>query len=224
VVDRASRLEVERDQQARLAATRERTRIAREMHDIVAHNLSVMIALADGASLTNAEDPAAATEAMQTVSSTGRDALNEMRRLLGILREDDAPSGLTPQPGLDQIGELADRLRQVGRDVEVAVGGTPRPLTPTEDATAYRIVQECLTNVVKHAVDATRVDVRIDWQPDALEITVVDDGAPAAASRSGGHGLDGIAERVWIYDGEMAAGPGADGGWQVRTRLPIEAS
>jgi signal transduction histidine kinase len=192
------------------------------MHDIVAHNLSVMIALADGASLTNAQDAAAATEAMQTVSTTGRNALGEMRRLLGILRDDDAPSGLAPQPGTAQIAHLADTIRQVGRDVDLVVIGTPTALPPTEDATAYRIVQESLTNVVKHADDATRVTVTLAWEPTTLRIEVVDDGHVAQlAPPSQGHGLDGIAERAALFEGTMSAGPDTSGGWRVQVSLPI---
>jgi signal transduction histidine kinase len=225
LVDRAAQLEVERDQQARLAATRERTRIAREMHDIVAHNLSVMIALADGASLTNAGDPAAATEAMASVSATGRDALAEMRRLLGVLRDDDTPSALVPQPCLAQVDELADRVRQVGRSVTVSVTGTPQPLPPTVDATAYRIVQECLTNVVKHATGATRAEVALRWGAASLTIEVADDGAAGPPGAIGvGHGLGGIEERVALFGGTASFGSRGAGGWRVCVVLPIGAS
>ncbi|MBV9485164.1 MAG: two-component sensor histidine kinase [Frankiaceae bacterium] len=221
VVDRAARLEVERDQEARLAATRERTRIAREMHDIVAHNLSVMIALADGAALTNAQDPGAAAQAMESVSATGRGALAEMRRLLGVLRDDDFRSDLSPQPGLDQLGELTERLRKVGREVVISVTGTPGSLSPSEDASAYRIIQESLTNVVKHATGATRAEVALGWETERLTIDVVDDGRAAPATTTHGRGLDGIAERVAVFGGTVTAGQQESGGWRVRVVLPI---
>jgi signal transduction histidine kinase len=222
VVDRAARLEVERDQQAQLAATRERTRIAREMHDIVAHSLSVVIALADGASMTVDQDSGAAAEAMRTVSATGRQSMAEMRRLLGVLRDDEAPSGLAPQPGIDQVSELVERLRGVGPAIDVEVRGTPRLLPPTEDATAYRIVQESLTNVVKHATGATNVSLLLDWRGEELRIDVVDNGhAAPTGSRSGGHGLTGMSERISMYAGQFTAGPDPAGGWHVRACLPI---
>jgi signal transduction histidine kinase len=222
VVDRAARLEVERDQQAQLAATRERTRIAREMHDIVAHSLSIIIALADGASMTVDRDSDAASEAMRTVSATGRQSMTEMRRLLGVLRDDEAPSGLAPQPGIEQVSELVERLRGVGPAIDVIVRGVPRMLPPTEDATAYRIVQESLTNVVKHATGATNVSLLLDWRGEELRIEVVDNGrATASASRSAGHGLTGMSERVSMYAGQFTAGPSPTGGWQVRACLPI---
>jgi signal transduction histidine kinase len=222
VVDRAARLEIERDHQAQLAATRERTRIAREMHDIVTHSLSVIIALADGASLTNAQDSAAATEAMQTVSATGRQSMIEMRRLLGVLRDDGELSGRAPQPGLDQISALADRLRKVGPRLDLIVVGEPQPLPPTEDATAYRIIQESLTNVVKHATGATIVSVMLDWRGDRLQIEIVDNGkACVDAAPPDGHGLTGMTERVALFAGQFTAGPIQAGGWRVRAQLPI---
>jgi signal transduction histidine kinase len=222
LVDRAARLEVERDHQAQLAATRERTRIAREMHDIVTHSLSVIIALADGASLTNAQDSEGATEAMRTVSATGRQSMAEMRRLLGVLRDDHEPSGRAPQPGLEQIPLLAERLRKVGPCLDLIVAGEPRPLPPTQDATAFRIIQESLTNVVKHATGATLVSVRLDWTVDALQIDIVDDGkAGEQDSRAVGHGIAGMSERVALFAGDFAAGPIEAGGWQVRAMLPI---
>jgi signal transduction histidine kinase len=226
LVDRAARLELERDQQAQLAATHERTRIAREMHDIVAHSLSVIIALADGAAMSNEQDSAAASEAMRTVSETGRQSMAEMRRLLGVLRDDAAPSGLAPQPGLAQLPDLIERLRVVGPHLDVTVLGSPGSLPPTEDATAYRIIQESLTNVVKHAAEVTTVSVLLDWRGDELRIEVVDDGQPRAAAgvtrdERSGHGLTGMSERVAMFAGHFAAGPVAAGGWRVQAQLPI---
>jgi signal transduction histidine kinase len=222
LVDRAARLEAERDREAELAATRERNRIAREMHDIVAHSLSVVIALADGAALTNAQDSAAATDAMRMVSATGRQSMAEMRRLLGVLREDSEPSGLAPQPGLERLPELADRLSRVGPSLELVVTGEPRLLPPTEDATAYRIIQESLTNVVKHATGVTKVSLLLDWRPEVLKIQVIDNGTPAVTpGASEGHGLTGMSERVALFAGRFAAGPEVTGGWRVEALLPI---
>jgi signal transduction histidine kinase len=221
VVDRAARLEAERDSQARIAATRERTRIAREMHDIVAHSLSVIIALADGAALSNEQDSAAASEAMRTVSATGRQSMTEMGRLLGVLREDEEPWGLAPQPGLDRVPDLLERLRTVGPHLDVAIVGKPRQLPPTEDATAYRIIQESLTNVVKHATGATEVTLLLDWSLDGLAIDIVDNGRPSPPSPPGGHGLTGMSERVALFAGRFSAGPLDGGGWRVHAHLPI---
>ena len=222
VVDRAARLEIERDHQAQLAATRERTRIAREMHDIVAHSLSVIIALADGASLSVDQDSVAASEAMRTVSATGRQSMAEMRRLLGVLRDDQEPSSRAPQPGLDQVPELAERLRKVGPRLELVVVGRPRSLPPTEDATAYRIIQESLTNVMKHATGATEVCLLLSWQADELQIEITDDGQPADLNGiSRGHGLNGMSERVAMFAGYLTAGPLERGGWQVKAQLPV---
>jgi signal transduction histidine kinase len=221
LVERARQLEIDRAQEARLAATQERTRIAREMHDIVAHSLSVMIALADGAAASGRTDPDQAADAMTTVSATGRQSLREMRRLLGVLRDDDSPAGRAPQPGLDQLADLVDRLRLVGPEVDVTVVGEPRPLPPTQDATAFRIVQESLTNVVKHATGATRVDVTVSWQDGELGLLIRDDGTPVHTAVVSGHGLAGMAERAAMFEGTLRAGPTGDGGWQVRAVLPL---
>lgn len=226
LVERARQLELDRAQEAELAATRERTRIAREMHDIVAHSLSVIIALADGAALANRRDPEEAAEAMATVSATGRSALREMRRLLGVLRDPRAasPPDRAPQPGLKQLPELADTVRLVGPQVEVDVLGRPRVLPATEDATAYRIVQESLTNVMKHAAGATRVRVTVDWGEDCLRLLVHDDGRREVAPATTGHGLAGMAERTSLWGGRFRAGPMPEGGWQVSAELPIGPS
>jgi signal transduction histidine kinase len=224
VMDRAARLEIERDRETQLSATRERTRIAREMHDIVAHSLSVIIALADGAALSNSQDSAAATEAMRTVSATGRQSMIEMRRLLGVLRDDEEPSGRAPQPGIGQVHELAERLQSVGPQLDLVVVGAPQQLALTEDTTAYRIIQEGLTNVVKHATGATKVVLTLEWHSDALQIDIVDDGRPLVRTEaSAGHGLVGMSERIALFAGGFSAGPTASGGWRVQARLPIGA-
>jgi signal transduction histidine kinase len=221
VVDRAAQLERERDQQARLAVVGERTRIAREMHDIVAHSLSVVVALSDGAALTNERDPAEATEAMRQASAVGRQALSEMRRLLGVLRDDDADVSFAPQPGLAEIGGLLDQVRAVGLSADVRTAGDPRPLPPTEDAAAYRIVQESLTNALKHARQATRIDVALEWTADLLRVEVRDDGRRSERSDGAGHGLLGMSERVAIFGGDVEAGPLPGRGWRVSARLPL---
>ena len=225
LVDRAERLERERDQQTRLAATAERTRIAREMHDIVAHSVSVMITLADAAALTNVTDQPAATRAMQQVSSTGRQALGEMRRLLGVLRNDEDDPDLAPQPGLDQLDELLGQMRAAGLPLQLSVSGRPAALTQSAQSAAYRIVQESLTNVLKHSLHPTLVRVLLRWFSDQLAIDVLDDGAPAPMGTGSrpGHGLAGMRERVLVQSGELSAGPVPDGGWAVHARLPLDA-
>jgi signal transduction histidine kinase len=224
VEDRALRLEVERDQQARLGAIAERTRIAREMHDIVAHNLSVMITLAEGAVATHVSEPAAAADAMAQVASTGRQALGEMRQLLGVLRDDDDNNVLDPQPGLDQLEDLLEQVRRTGLAVRKDVRGTPRALTMTEQLTIYRAVQEALTNTMKHARGATAATVLLDWQPQSLSVTVTDDGAARAdpgASATDGLGLSGMRERLAVHGGTLRAGPRSRTGWLVQATLPF---
>ena len=224
VVDRAVRLERERDQQAKLAVIGERTRIAREMHDIVAHSLSVVVALADGAALTNERDPVEATEAMRQASAVGRQALAEMRRLLGVLRDDDTEAPLSPQPGIADIGGLLEQVRAVGLAADITTAGDPRPLPATEDAAAYRIVQESLTNALKHAHRATRVEVAVEWSAEAVCVDVRDDGRVSHSSSPPGHGLLGMSERVAIFGGVVEAGPLPGKGWRVSARLPLPAA
>jgi signal transduction histidine kinase len=223
VLARARQLEHDREREARLAVATERTRIAREMHDIVAHSLAVITALADGAIATSRSDPLAAEKAMATVSTTSRQALQEMRRLLGVLR-DDQPYGRSPQPGLGEIDELAAGLELVGPSVEISVVGDARPLSPTESSAVYRIVQESLTNVVKHASGATTVWIVLDWSSDALRLRVTDNGSGRPSPVDGtGHGLTGMAERAALFEGTLVAGPSPEGGWSVDAALPIGA-
>jgi signal transduction histidine kinase len=218
--ERAVRLEHERDQQGRLSAAAERSRIAREMHDIVAHNLSVMIALADGASYAVHEEPHRAEAAMQTASRTGRQALTEMRRLLGVLREDPPDDGLSPQPGLTQIGGLVDQIRQAGLPVSYAQSGSPAADVPAGlELAAYRIVQEALTNTLKHAGAGATAVVSLDWKRNRLCVEVRDTGNGVAGASAEGGGLRGMRERAAVYDGSVEAGPGRDGGWRVRGEL-----
>ncbi|HEU4421553.1 MAG TPA: histidine kinase [Pilimelia sp.] len=224
--DRARRLERERDQQAQLAVATERARIAREMHDIVAHNLAVMIALADGAAFTAAAAPDRAADAMQQVSGTGRQALAEMRRLLGLLRDSQppqAPSELAPQPGLDDIDELIDQVRGTGVQVTLTREGVAGAWGPGAGLAVYRIVQEALTNTLKHAGPQARAQVRLRATAAGVDVEVTDDGAgrPAAAT-AGGHGLAGMIERAASYGGQVQAGPCRGTGWRVRARLHFD--
>jgi signal transduction histidine kinase len=221
--ERAIRLEQERDQQAELAASRERNRIAREMHDIVAHSLSVIIALADGAVATVQRDPKVAGEAMEQVADTGRQALSEMRNLLGVLRSDEAAS-LAPQPGLSRLETLFEEVRMAGLPVSVTITGEPRALSSTQETTVYRFVQEGLTNVLKHARYPSRVWVTLDWEPNALHLDVRDDGSVRTDSTGQeGLGLRGMQERLALFGGEMSAGPIQPHGWVTRGVLPLES-
>ena len=221
--ERAARLEYERDQQGQLSAAAERARIARDMHDIVAHHLSVMIALADGASYQVHEAPDRAQAAMTTASRTGRQALTEMRRLLGVLRDGTEPT-THPQPGLAQIDLLVERLRGTGVSVRYEVSGQPDAIESGLQLTAYRIVQEALTNALKHGGDGAEVAVTLSLRPDEVFLEVRDNGDVAAGGeiREGG-GLRGMRERAAVYGGVVEAGPHPDGGWCVRTRLALEA-
>jgi signal transduction histidine kinase len=228
--DRADQLERERDQQGRLAAAAERARIAREMHDIVAHNLSVMVALADGAGYMSEQDPQRAARAMEQVSETGRHALGEMRRLLGVLRGDEA-AALAPQPGLGDVELLLERLCDAGMHATLETSGTPVAIGAGAELTVYRLVQEALTNTLKHAGTDARATVRLHYDATGVEVEVTDDGhgAPLGAEpselgtrqrvRSAGQGLSGMRERAAVYGGELEAGPAPGGGWRVRTRV-----
>jgi signal transduction histidine kinase len=229
--ERARRLERERDQQARLAAATERARIARELHDIVAHNLAVMIALADGAAFTTTVAPDRAADAMQQVSGTGRQALAEMRRLLGLLRDDQPPqaaSELVPQPGLDDLDELVDQVRAAGVRVTLTRQGTAGAWGPGAGLAVYRIVQEALTNTLKHAGPQASAQVRLRYTTAEVDLEVTDDGAgrPAQPATSGmaalGHGLAGMIERAASYGGQVQAGPCPGTGWRVRARLRFD--
>lgn len=279
LVDRAERLEVERDQQAQIATAAERSRIAREMHDIVAHSLSVIIAQADGGRYAGATDPAAATRALSTVSETGRAALADMRRLLGVLRTDDldaatgtgpaqlthapglnnrprplpggtAPSGpagpgprapgpasgsvptttgsvrrpeLTPQPDSADLESLVSQVRESGMRVSLVRMGTPRSLPPGAGLTVYRVCQEALTNILKHAGPDPTVTVVVTWGVDVLQLAVDDDGRGASAdgSHAPGYGLLGMRERAAIFGGAVTTGPRPGGGFRVRFTMPI---
>ncbi|MQA36419.1 sensor histidine kinase, partial [Modestobacter roseus] len=179
--ERARLLEMEHQQEMRLAAQAERARIAREMHDVVAHSLSVVIAQADGGRYAGQADPAAATEALEQISATGRQALTDMRTLLGVLREGDGQE-FAPQPDVAAIDHLVADVGASGLDVDLLVEGSPQPMPTGAQLAAYRIVQESLTNVLKHAGPAGKAWVRLHWRPDSLELSVLDDGRGAAAA------------------------------------------
>ena len=221
--DRAARLERERDAQARVAAVAERARIARELHDVIAHNVSVMVVQADGASYALATDPGRAKEALAAISATGRQALAEMRRMLGVLRrEEDGPTELrAPQPGIGELGELLDQARMAGLPVSFTVEGDPQPMPGGVALAAYRIVQESLTNTRKHAGPVASASVVLRYSADAVVLAISDDGRGAAAPDGAGHGLTGMRERVATYGGSVAAGPRSGGGFEVVATLPL---
>lgn len=222
--DRALRAETERDQQSRIAAAGERARIAREMHDIVAHNLSVMIALADGAAYAIRTGSAEAESAARQVSDTGRQALAEMQRLLGVLRDETDTTTRAPQPGIDQLDELIAQVRATGLAASLTVSGRPFALPTTAQLAVYRVVQEALTNVLKHADAPHRAQVNLRYAESELRVDVIDDGAPTVLdpNRPSGHGLAGMRERAALFGGDVAAGPVAGGGWRVALRMSAE--
>jgi signal transduction histidine kinase len=225
--ERAARLEWERDAQAQIAAAAERARIARELHDVVAHNVSVMVVQADGASYALRRDPARAAEALAAISSTGRQALAEMRRLLGVLRRDEDVTGpeRAPLPGIGQLDELLEQSRAAGLPVTFSVAGVPQQLPDGAALAAYRIVQESLTNTRKHGGPRASAHVALRYLEDALVLQVTDDGQGAAmASDGAGHGLAGMRERVAVYGGSVDARPRPGGGFQVTARLPLSAA
>ncbi|WP_341393724.1 sensor histidine kinase [Arthrobacter sp. G119Y2] len=232
--DHARRLEVERQQERDLAAADERTHIAREMHDIVAHSLSVIITQADGARYASAQDPEIAAKTLGTIAETGRGSLREMRRLLGVLRGDELAS-TRPLPSLADVSELVDAVKRAGLSVTVSETGTMRrPLPAGAELTAYRVIQESLTNVLKHAGPSVQAGVDLQWTPRGLEITVHDDGrgagadapppappAPESKTPAGtGQGINGMTERVALYDGTLVAAPAAGGGFRVSAFIP----
>lgn len=216
----ARQLEQEREERARAAVVEERTRIARELHDVVAHSVSVIAVQADAAEAALARDPDRSREPLRVIKETAREALVEMRRLLGILRQAESEIGLAPPPGMSQLGSLVEQTRRAGLPVELAVEGQERPLPAGIDLSAYRIVQEGLTNVRKHA-GAARAWVKVRYGDRELELAVLDDGTPAAKANGPGHGLVGIQERVALLGGELHVGRRAEGGYELRARLPI---
>ena len=228
--ERAARLERERADEARQAVASERARIARELHDVVAHHVSMMVVQAEAGPVAVEHDPARATGAFEAIAATGRQALVEMRRLLGMLRgdEEQAPS-LAPQPGLAEVPSLVEQVGRAGLQVELVVEGTEAALPAGVDLSAYRIVQEALTNALRHGGDGrTRVLVR--YGDHELQLRIWDEGRPAGGDGSPppgrtetapGRGLLGMKERVRLFGGELRAGPGPNGGFTVDARIPI---
>jgi signal transduction histidine kinase len=219
--ERATQAEREREAAARIAVAEERARIARELHDIVAHAVSVMTLQVGAVRHKLPDDLAEDAEALRSVERTGRTALTEMRRLLGAMRRDGDDLELGPQPGLNGLDSLLDEVGRAGLPVRLHVEGEPYPLPRALDLSAYRIVQEGLTNALKHA-GATAADVTVRYGADGVALEVRDDGAGAATSDGLGHGLVGIGERVKIYGGEMTAGPSPEGGFVLSARLPLD--
>ncbi|MFF3208479.1 sensor histidine kinase [Streptomyces sp. NPDC002962] len=219
--ERAARLEQQQDQQARLAVAEERTRITREMHDIVTHNLSVMVALTDAAVYAQHRSPDKATTHMLQVSETGRQALTDMRRSLGVLRTDEPDAERHPMPGIAQLGALADQMCAAGLPTHVEVQGGHTPIPATAQLTVYRLVQEALTNTLKHTPTGTHAKVRIQCSTETVTVDVADNGPhlPHTGSTPSGHGIPGMRERSAAYGGKLRAGPLPGGGWGVHTRL-----
>ncbi|MFH9070958.1 sensor histidine kinase [Streptomyces alboflavus] len=222
LVERARQLEVERDQQARLAAAAERTRIAREMHDIIGHNLSVITGLADGGKYAASKSPERAAQALDAIGSTSRQALAELRRLLDVLR-DEAPetAELAPQPALTDLDRLIDGVRSAGLPVRSTFHGRADSLPQGQQLTVYRVVQEALTNTMKHAGAGATAAVDVSYAADGVSVSVTDNGQGGAPS-DGGRGLTGMRERTALYAGTLEAGPRPhpEPGWQVRLHLP----
>jgi signal transduction histidine kinase len=224
---KAVRLEREREEEARRAVALEQARIARELHDVISHNVSVMVVqAAAGVDVFDAQ-PSRARAALVSIEATGREALSELRRLLGVIRtddHDDPGASLAPQPGLEQLTGLLDQVRGAGLAVRLTIEGPRPPVPPGVDLAAYRIVQEALTNTLKHA-DASEAGVSVRYSAAELAVDVRDDGGGRAATGlSGGRrGLTGMRERAALYDGELVAGPRSEGGFVVSARVPLRA-
>ncbi len=221
----AIRMELERDAQARRAVREERERIARELHDIVAHEMTVMTLQSAAAKRLIGRDPGRARQALDAAETAGHEGLAEMRRLLGLLRSDDAAS-LAPQPGVDRIPDLVQQTTEAGKATTYRVEGEPFTLPPGIDLNAYRIVQEALTNVLRHAGPDASARVVLRYETDHLGVVVDDDGRGLAADPNGvgsGHGLVGMRERIAMLGGRLDAGPRPGGGYRVHARIPVTA-
>ena len=216
----AERLDGERELRARMAAQAERARIARELHDVIAHSVSVMVIQAAGARAVMDREPRRAEASLQLVERAGRDALAEMQRLLGVLNPGAPQRSLAPPPRLADLDELLRRTRLAGLAADLEVEGHATPIPPALDLCAYRIVQEALTNAIKHA-GAGQAVVRLRWRPDRLELEVRDDGRGPAAVTAGGHGIAGMRERAALHGGVVRAGAGDSGGFAVQASLPL---
>jgi signal transduction histidine kinase len=218
--ERALRAEREREERARVAVAEERARIARELHDVVGHSVSVMTVQTSGVRRLLRPDQQREREALLIVERTGREALAEMRRMVGVLRRPEEAPALAPQPSLEHVERLVEQAREAGLPVELRVEGAVVELPAGVDLTAYRLVQEGLTNAMKHA-GASHAEVLVHYTADAIEVTVSDDGRGVGNGDGGGHGLVGMRERVVVYGGELDAGPQPGGGYRLRARLPV---
>jgi signal transduction histidine kinase len=220
--ERAARIERQRAEEARSAVTEERARIARELHDVVGHSVSVMTVQASGVRRLLKPEQDREREALLIVEQAGREALAEMRRLVGILKRPEEGPALAPQPSLQHLDRLVEQAGEAGLPVKVQIEGEATELPAGLDLTAYRLVQEALTNAIKHA-QATRADVVVRYEDGAVELVVTDDGRGSSdgSAESGGHGLVGMRERVAVYGGELEAGPEPGGGFALRARLPL---
>ena len=211
-----------REQSASRAVAEERNRIARELHDVIGHSVSVMTVQASAVRRRLRPEQVTEREALQTVEAVGREALTEMRRMVGVLRQDGDPVDRQPPPGLDQLDRLAEKFRAAGLPVQLTVTGEPRPLAPGLDLTAYRLVQEGLTNTLRHATSPQEAEVAIDYADQTLELAVRDDGQSLEAQPEPGHGLLGLRERVSVYGGRLVARPRGQGGFELVATLPID--
>lgn len=220
LIERADTLERERERQAEIAVADERARIARELHDLVAHSMGVVVIQAQGSQRMLDRDTAAVRASLQSIEATGRQGMAELRRLVGMLTDADGPDGRSPQPSLDRLDELVEGVRSAGLDTELQCEGLVRPLSAGVELAAYRIVQEALTNALKHA-HARSARVRLHYLPTRIEVEVADDGNGGAPSGSG-HGLVGMRERVSIYGGTLTVGDAPEGGFLVRASLPVD--
>jgi signal transduction histidine kinase len=218
--ERAALAEREREERARRAVADERARIARELHDVVGHSVSVMTVQASAVRRLLEQDQERVSEALQVVEQTGREALAEMRRMVGVLRHAEEAPALAPQPSLGEIERLVQHARDRGLPVELSIEGDPVDLPTGIDLTAYRLVQEGLTNAIKHA-HAQQAEVVIRYEDGHVELTVSDDGSGGGDGGGSGHGLVGMRERVTVYGGELEAGPRPEGGFRLRARLPV---
>ena len=223
LADRERRTAREAEDRLQAAVAEERRHMARELHDVVAHGVSVMVIQAGAARQVVEATPDRATESLLTIEATGRDVMAELRRLLGVLNDDGEASGIAPQPGIEQVPPLVERIRQAGLPAELEIDGTPRTLPTSLDVTAYRIIQEALTNALRYARRA-RTIVRLSYEPDQLRLEVLDDGPADAteASEGSGRGLVGMQQRASLAGGRLEAGPRLGGGYAVRAWLPTE--
>jgi signal transduction histidine kinase len=218
---RAERLEADQEAAAAAAAAEERARIARELHDVVSHSITVIAIQAQAIRHRLRPDQRREAEDLKLLETTARQAMAEMRRLFGVIRKDGERPGLAPQPGLAELPLLVEQLRASGLAVEVEETGSQTALTPGLDLAAYRVLQEALTNVLRHAGSGARATVRIAHEPDALELAVEDDGVGGPDGPSTGHGLVGMRERVGLYGGALETGRVDGRGYRVRARLPL---